>query len=231
MAIVGKYLFENDANDATGNSNGTASNVTYQTGVSGLSGKGNGNSSGAGTSKVTVPVVAANRIGASNGSWGIRMALKKNINYSSHYGTITSGRGSGTADTTTFPFELYFNDVGSTNDIISADLRKSGTNRSCQYTDTGNTLVDGKWHRWFIEWDNGNVAMYMDNMATPKATQTYTASNDYRKPLAENYEIFTNQGATADGVSGDNIDELEYFDAKISTADRVNWNAKLLGFF
>ena len=164
------YQFENNANDTTGNFNGTASNVTYGTGYIGQAAEFNGSSSYIDTAATLLP---------SNGSFSVSFWLKPN----NQFGTILA-RGLVSTVGNCYGIRIAFD---STNDRIRFN-RDTGV--SCGSTPNANTgsstITQGSWNHVVLVFDNAadTATFYINGAFTPTIYQNSSTGAVVAGPMA-----------------------------------------------
>jgi len=186
---IALYQFEDNANDTTGNYNGTASNVTYASGYINNAAVFNGSSSVFDTN-LSVPT-----------NWTVSLWLKRTPN-GYFGGTTNSSVRSG----------VYF--YANSNGKIQVNNRNSsGGNIDSLSTSTG-LVTEGNWHHIAITFDStsgtGLTTVYIDGVNEGTLDGTPTHSTDFKFGRSGDYAVEYFNGS---------IDQIRIFNKSLSADD------------
>ena len=194
---IATYQLDGDANDLTGNYNGTASNVTYSTGKFGQAGVFNGSSS----------YIDINYRLAANPSYS--MSCWFNTSSTSQmaiYSDVDSN-----ADSHTARIALRLMSSGNFG-LLMGDGSSSWYNEST----SSSSYLDGNWHH-IVQVVNGtSIKLYVDGNTTPIADLTSTVSAG---TVGERSIIFGRLGHFNGQYFNGTIDQVRIYNKAISAAD------------
>ena len=163
---VALYQLNGDANDVSGNYNGTASNVTYGTGVFGQAGVFNGSSS-----IIDVSNLPLRSNFDSTGELTISYWINTTFN---HVGRILE-------------FSKNFGVSHFTRDYNKIQFNLSQSNSTSVQFENSTTLVDDTWYNIIVTYDSSNIKVYINGSLD--VTQSYNGTiNNFTDPL---YQFLT----------------------------------------
>ena len=194
------YKFEGNANDESGNYNGTASSITYVQSYINNGAVFTGNTNALAGSKVTV----------SNSVYGTNKSIFS-ISGWVNYGTTSSelpifGNGGTVGGTTGYAVYTYLGQI-----IITF---RTDPNQNFYYS--GEYLDDNEWHHIALTFDNGDYVLYIDNSASLSGTTTNYINN----PTPTYDTHFGNRFSRNEtGVLNGSMDQIRVFDKALSASE------------
>jgi hypothetical protein len=183
---VALYQLNGNANDVSGNYNGTATNVTYGTGVFGQAGVFNGSSS---YIKAPNPLYT----GSPLTDYTVSAWFKINA-YGDQYPTIFAGQTGGTS----LPPYLW---------VSASILRLHGYT----YNDYTNTLSTGVWYNAVMVNSGTTTELYLNG-----SLQTPTSRNTYTTTTGEFFVLGAIEGYPTTTSFDGSIDQLRFFNTALT---------------
>ena len=189
---VALYQLNGDATDVSGNYNGTASNVTYGTGVFGQAGVFNGSNS-----EITISSTSTSPVNFSDKNYTISAWIKTTQTTTNVYGSLLTKYGSIDDNRS---FGVFFR--GSDGKVIFLERATGAT----EETISNASVNDGAWHNIVVVKTSNTKLIYIDGSLDVSKNTTFTPNSGSSEPL----RIGSTGGTTNNRING-SIDQVRIF--------------------
>ena len=189
---IATYMLNNNANDISGNYNGTENNITYAQGKYGGGAIFNGSSSYIDTNISTI----------TSNAGSVSLWVKTTT------GTQSAFFGGQSPSTNRF----YFG-------VRNSNFWMGAGNTQNSYNISASSLLDGNWHHVVLTLDGSTAKYYLDGNSTPVDTISYTSGGTIGvTPLIGALDLTGTVGSYTNG----SIDQVRIYNSELSAQDITN---------